>query len=104
MLRLGTGSLFDLPDGLLDAFDVSDFVDAQLFEIATFQRQQFRAADVVTDEIVAIVFQLQRFQPGGHFVVAPLLDVELVAFVAGAVPFGGDGSHPRIRSAEFQPE
>ena len=31
-------TLFDLQDGLLDSFDVADFVDAQFFQVAPFQR------------------------------------------------------------------
>lgn len=68
--------LFNLQNGLLDALDVAHFVDAQLLEIATLQGEQLRAADVVTDKIFTVLLELERFQPGGHFVVAPMVNVE----------------------------
>lgn len=69
------GVFFDLQDGLLDALDVADFVNAQLLQIAPFQCEQFRAADVVPDKVVTVFFQLERLQPGGYFVVAPQMHV-----------------------------
>lgn len=65
------GVFFDLQNSLLDSLDVADFVDAQLFQISPFQSEQLGAADVVPDKIIAILFQLERLQPDGHFIVAP---------------------------------
>ena len=120
------GVLFDLQYGLLDALDVSDFVDAQLLEVASLQGEQLGAADVVPDEIVAVFFQLERFQPDGYFVRAPQMDVEaqvdgcVCRTAAAAAAAGADatlgrshfgmamslagGTRARFRTAEFETE
>ena len=51
-------------------------MNAELFEVAPFEREQFGTADVVADEVVAVLGQVQRLEPRRHLLVAPLVDAE----------------------------